>query len=188
MINITIECDDCGLTIDDLIGEPMLQIAHNRRSRYILGTEALSTEEMESIAEDNRYWSAPVYAYIHGGVTISMGTFGCPWDSGQSGIVYREKAALAKDFGHKRWNQHTARKAHKAALATVEELDLILRGEVYRYEITDAEGNHLDSCSGFVGEKWCREAAEEAAEYYRKQEQQNDAWRTTAAPLDSASL
>lgn len=39
----------------------------------------------------------PIYAYEHGGITISTGGFSCPWDSGQVGFVYisREEAALA---------------------------------------------------------------------------------------------
>jgi hypothetical protein len=187
MINVKIEYDDCGLTIDDLLGEPIMQIAYSS-SRYTLGTERMDPDDMQSIADDPRYYSAPVFAYIHSGVTISMGRFGCPWDSGQSGIIYRLKTELAHELGHKRWNQHTAKKARAAALATVKALDQILRGEIYRYEITDDNGEHLDSCGGFVGEDWARSAAEDAAAYYRAQEQKDNEHRTAAAPLDSACL
>lgn len=182
-IQIHIDYDDSGLTIDDLLGEiTPWSVAYSSR-RYTLGTERMSADEIESIADDRRYWSAPVYAYIHSGVTISMGKFGCPWDSGQSGIVYAEKAEIAKSLGHKRWNQHTAARAARAASAIVQELDLILRGEIYRYEITTDDGEHLDSCGGYIGKDHCQKDAEDAAAYYRAEKQ-----RTAAAQMDSASL
>lgn len=181
-IYVSIQHDDYPATIDDLLGEiAPWSVAYTSR-RYTLGTEHMSADEIERIAADRRYWSAPVYAYIHSGVTISMGKFGCPWDSGQSGIVYAEKAEIAKSLGHKRWNQHTAARAARAARTIVEEMDLILRGEIYRYEITDGNGTHLDSCGGYVGEDHCREDAENAAAYYRAE------MRAAAAPMDSASL
>lgn len=167
-IQITIKYDDRGFSIDDLMGDPIMQIAYSSH-RYTLGTVHMDADEMQRIADDPRYWSAPVYAYIHSGVTISMGSFGDPWDSGQSGIVYAEKSSLAAAFGHKRWNQHTAARAARAARAIVKDLDLILRGEIYRYEITTDDGEHLDSCGGYVGEDHCREDAESIAAYYRAQ-------------------
>lgn len=187
-IHIHIDYDDSGLTIDDLLGEITPWSVAYSSNRYTLGTEQMSADEIESIAEDRRYWSAPVYAYIHSGVTISMGKFGCPWDSGQSGIVYAEKVEIAKSLGHKRWNQHTAARAQKIATSIIEELDLILRGEIYRYEITDDDGTHLDSCGGFVGKDHCREDAESAAAYYRAEKQRTADLRTAAATMDSASL
>lgn len=47
---------------------------------------------------DNPDWEKyPVYAYIHGGVTVSLSPFGDRWDSGQLGCIW----ASDKDFAER---------------------------------------------------------------------------------------
>lgn len=44
----------------------------------------------------------PVYAYVHGGMTISTTPFSCPWDSGKLGWIVMTKQALRENYGVKR--------------------------------------------------------------------------------------
>lgn len=46
---------------------------------------------------DNDWEKYPVYAYIHGGVTVSLSPFGDRWDSGQLGCIW----ASDKDFAER---------------------------------------------------------------------------------------
>ena len=41
--------------------------------------------------------SQPIYAYMHGGVTVSLTPFSCRWDSCQVGLVFSHK----DDYGSK---------------------------------------------------------------------------------------
>jgi len=114
----------------------------------------------------------PVYAYIHGGVTISTGN-GYPyndrWDGGACGFIYctRTKAAL----------EWTGADSEKRALdylrGEIETFDAYLRGDCFYYtvEVTDADGHtqDADSCGGYVGSGGdyggALEQAREAANY-----------------------
>lgn len=158
--------DSNDLGIDDLIPEPLLQVAYLSRSRYTLGTEGVSMDRMDEIRDDKSLFKLPVYAYIHSGVCLSTGPFGDRFDSGMSGFVYAERKYLAEQFGHKRWNQHTKRRAIEAAECVVQEVSDILGGEVYGYQIVDdVTGEEVDSCYGYVGRKNVEEAGAEALKY-----------------------
>lgn len=93
-------------------------------------------------------------AYIHGGVALSLGTFSCPWDSGQVGYVLVRRLSC--------WKKRD--KAEAAALSLVEEWNQYLSGDVWGYVVEDTHGNQLDSCWGFYGQKWAVEEAKSAAE------------------------
>lgn len=108
----------------------------------------------------------PLYLYDHGGITISAGAFGCPWDSGQVGWQYVTDKALAEE-----WAGDEA-KAISYMDATLSEYDSYLRGEVYGFIVErgtptivttkypdgtstvteDVEWEQTDSCWGFIGD------------------------------------
>lgn len=99
----------------------------------------------------NGYWVFPVYAYIHSGVSLSLGRssypFNCPWDTSFRGfaLVKRQKG----------WT-YTRTKAEKVAASIVEEWDDILNGNVYGYD------TGADSCWGFVGDEGLKDAISQA--------------------------
>jgi hypothetical protein len=159
-LTINIYPDDTGC-IDDYVCGDDITVAYLRDTRYVLGTKAVTQDEMDRIAEDiesGKLIGLPVYAYIHSGIALSTGKFSCPWDSGQSGFVYM-KAEDAPSYGE----------PEAALRSMVETVGQILNGEVYGYEIVDEQGEHVDSCWGFVGFDDVNAEANRSAEYYAKQ-------------------
>ena len=89
----------------------------------------------------------PLYMYDHGGITISLSPFSCPWDSGQIGFVEIQRDRMLSEFGGKIFTLKLKAKALEVAQQEVETFDMYLRGEIYGYIIDDEE-----SCWGFYGE------------------------------------
>lgn len=89
-----------------------------------------------------------VYAYIHGGITISTGPYSDPWDSGIIGYVYVTKERM-KYMGIPE-NEMTAENANKIIDEEIKTYDDYLCGEVFAY-IIDGPGFH-ESCTGFIGD------------------------------------
>lgn len=145
--------------VEDLLGESDFTVAYTKGSRYILGTKALTVEKMDALQQDKSVFCIPVYAYIHSGVRLSTGAFSDPWDSGRSGLVYCDKATLARHMHHKRWCARTRQLVEKYMGSYVDAVSKVLDGDVWGYRILDDEGEELDSCYGIVG----REEAEQLA-------------------------
>lgn len=61
---------------------------------------ALSYSELTEIIGESHI-ILPIYAYEHGGITLSTGSFSCPWDSGQVGWIYATKERFIKETGYK---------------------------------------------------------------------------------------
>lgn len=105
----------------------------------------------------------PVYAYEHGGITIKANSKGVGWDSfdsGQLGFVYASHEKILKEFGNKKLTKKVLEKAEQCLIQEVNSYDDYLTGNVWGYEITDENGELLDSCWGFVGDyKYCLEEA-----------------------------
>ena len=102
------------------------------------------------------YFLLPLILYDHSGISMSTTTewpYNCPWDAGQVGFIYASKAKL-KEEG--------IMDGAKALRQEVETYDQYLRGDVYGYTITDPEGEHVDSCWGFIGGDYAMEQAIEA--------------------------
>lgn len=86
----------------------------------------------------------PVQAYIHSGITVSLGSFSCPWDSGTCGLVLIDPAAFTRgDLGGTP-EQHAA--------TVIQTADDYLTGNVYGYSVENADGDSVDSCWGFFGD------------------------------------
>jgi hypothetical protein len=115
----------------------------------------------------------PVYMYEHSGVMLSTGAFGCPWDSGQVGVIYVEREKVLKDYSVKRISPKVREKVLACLKAEVEEFSKYLNGECYGFVISrpkccEACGNtssdELDSCWGFIGFEYAKQSAIEAAD------------------------
>jgi hypothetical protein len=134
----------------------------------------------------------PLYLYDHSGLSISTGSFSCPWDSGQVGFIYcsLKKAQYewgTKDSEVKGWDgeanytlnedgsKRTLREAATRFLeGEVEHYDQYLRGNCYGY-VVEAEDFEEDSCWGFIGDlDYVKKEAESIADYHNKRMDEED--------------
>lgn len=119
--------------------------------RYSLpNDDKISMEEAKEIFEDDAYISRRVYGYDHGGLTINMQGFHCPWDSGQLGIIYISKADYLREYPDANFDEACLQKIYEHMLAEVETYDQYLLGDVWGFEATYDDGSE-DSCWGFYG-------------------------------------
>jgi len=119
--------------------------------RYNLGDKhGLNPGEIQTLLNLRTTLSLPVYAYEHGQLTVSTKPFGCPWDSGQLGVIFVTKAKVVETFGA--WNAETKAKALECLEQEVKTYNDYLTGEVYGFRVLDAgTGELIDSCYGFYG-------------------------------------
>lgn len=125
----------------------LIHITYMNKSRYVLGTQSVTSEEMGDLMEkihSGIIKGKPVYAYVHSGSKISTSPFSCPWDSGLSGVVYIDEGKEG-DFSD----------VDDALECTIKEFNDYLSGNVWGYEIFDVnslgEETYLSSCYGFIG-------------------------------------
>lgn len=84
------------------------------------------------------------------------------WDSGQVGVIFDTPGGRT-DCG---LENATPEVIERALRAEVHSYDQFLRGEVYCFTVIDSDGEHVDSCCGFLGDiDYVRSQANEAAEY-----------------------
>lgn len=97
-------------------------------------------------------------AYIHSGVRLALSGEGNfpdrQWDVSQLGFVFASK---------KEWRLRKS--ARKAAESIIETWNQYLSGDVWGFDVTDEDGNSLDSCCGFYGLNYAKEQAIESAEH-----------------------
>lgn len=106
----------------------------------------------------NGYWVFPVYAYIHGGVALSVGSHNFPdarWDVSMSGF-----ALIKRESG-----TYTEKTAFKAAEGLIEEWNQYLSGDVYGYKIVDENDDEIESNWGYYGSECCMTEAESIVEF-----------------------
>lgn len=151
------------------------KIAYLSRSRNCLGTEATSVEMLDEIGRkvrDGEYIGIPVWAYVHSGATIQAAwsnPFSCPWDSGQSGLVYASRADVLADNRRKRMSPELLAKTHEAMRAFVQDFDTYLRGEVYGVIVKNRKTDEeLESCWGIFGHDFAVKEAERMLEEVAK--------------------
>lgn len=178
-LRVRIEYDtDVEMPEDDIF-----QITYRASSRYTLGTEGISDERKDEIERglaDGSLIGWPVFAYVHSGSTIRMAEtnpFHCPWDSGQSGVVYAKREDVLKEWGNKRLTKAVIAKAQAYAKGVVETFASYLEGDVYGYIVERTRVNAdddvvvektLDSCWGFYGLDYAKGEGKEAAEHYKQ--------------------
>lgn len=123
--------------------------------RYNLGdTHHHTPDSLKEYLEENKdtvLW-LPVYMYDHSGITISTGSFSCPWDSGQLGVILVTREQALEEFGGKRLTKKIKEKAYNLLEGEVKVYDQYLRGDVYGFIVEDSDGFHVDSCWGFFGD------------------------------------
>lgn len=120
-------------------------------------------EKEEHFVENySNYWIFPVYAYIHSGISLSLGNseypFNCNWDTSMRGYILVEKEKYIEG------NLPiitTKPEAKQYAKGLISSWNQYLSGEVYKFEIikkvtceccNNVEEESLDSCCGFYGE------------------------------------
>jgi len=98
----------------------------------------------------------PLYLYDHSGITMSTGSFSCPWDSGQVGHIHISLEKIRKEFGCKRVSKQMRERIEGYLKNEVKSFDDYITGNVYGFSITreepDGEEIDLDSCWGFLGD------------------------------------
>lgn len=117
-------------------------------------------QEVEEAYKDGRIvYYAPVYAYIHSGITVSLGR-GYPyndgWDSGLAGMVYVTKEKAKAEFP-KLANRTLWLACEKVAKSEVEVFDQYLTGDVWGYWVWEKGQDKFagESCYGFYGYDYC---------------------------------
>lgn len=142
-------------------------------NRYTLGDKdhGLSIEECQAIAENPDYISLPLFLYDHSGITINTSGFGCPWDSGQVGIIYIPRCDAEEDWPGT--PEETEAKAIDCLKSEVKTYDQYLTGDVWGFVIKDALGEEVESIWGFFGQECCLEEAKSIVDYQIELEAKN---------------
>lgn len=113
-----------------------------------------------------KYHIFPLSAYIHSGVRLYLGTHKiCQWDSCQVGLVFASKSE---------WK--TKAKALKCVEGLIEIWNQYLSGQVYGFQVEDADGEQIDSCYGFYGDEGVEQAIADAKgtiDFNEKEHKQN---------------
>ena len=91
----------------------------------------------------------PVSAYIHSGVSLSIGEKS-GWDSGQVGYIYATKKGIRDNFMVKNVTKKLIEHTIKILENEIETFGNYVSGEVYGFEIVK-DGEVIDSLSGFYG-------------------------------------
>ena len=107
-----------------------------------------SFQELMTALSDVKKIQYPVYAYIHGGVTFSIGDFGDPWDSGCCGIIYVAYDEIEKEYGEV--SEETIAKAKTVLQGEIEMVDMYATGDTYGFRLLEFD-TEIDSCWGFYG-------------------------------------
>ncbi len=117
-------------------------------------------------AQINAVVVLPLYLYDHSGLRIKVGSFQgllpqghAEFDSGKVGFIYVSREAVRKKYD--RVNKATICKAESVLRGEVEVYNQYLRGDVYGYVITDANGTELEggACGGYYGSETAEDEA-----------------------------
>ena len=103
---------------------------------------------------DKHFVMLPLYLYDHGGLSISVGSYGCPWDSGKVGFIYVSRESREYDD------------LAAGLTAEVEVYNQYLQGDAWGYTIENPAGDVTDSCWGFYGFDYCKSEAIHIATQY----------------------
>jgi hypothetical protein len=134
----------------------------------------MDTADLYKLIEEKGTIISTLYLYDHSGITISMGSFSCPWDSGPVGYIYMTKETVLKEWGE---GEEAYERARNCMKGEVEVYDNYLTGEVYSFKIEDPDGEEIDSCSGYYGndgkEDMIKECQNTIDYYIKKKEERN---------------
>lgn len=134
-------------------------------NREDLNPEVLEVKDLQELLLDFKKSNLviPVYAYEHGGITISArkSVMIDSWDGGQLGFIYVTHDKIKSEYSSKRLTKSILEKAEKCLIAEIETYDDYLNSNVWGY-IVERDGEVIDSCWGYYGDDG-REFAEQEA-------------------------
>jgi hypothetical protein len=124
---------------------------HDDPHSYANGLVGKKVNRLVNDAVRAGYVVIPLYLMDHSGISMSTGSFGCPWDSGQIGWIICDNETIEREFNGDR------ELAHKALEAEVSVYDDYLTGNVYGFIVEERvcedcdTWEETDSCWGFFG-------------------------------------
>lgn len=86
-----------------------------------------------------------VYYYEHGGIALSLGSFGCPFDSGVAAWIAVPKSKVRREYGCKRVTKKIEERVVRAFKGEIEELQAYINGDVYFWCV-----DNEDACGGYL--------------------------------------
>lgn len=104
------------------------------------------------------YHVCTISRYSHSGVSYTRGAPTCRWDSGYAGFAIVETAKMSDD------------KFEKMVDTDLQTFTDWANGNVYSVYVENANGDHVDSCSGFIGYEAAKEAFEDACKQFENYE------------------
>ena len=119
--------------------------------RYNLGDVQPKQDPQEWLKENAPKGSIvlPLYLYDHSGITMSTGSFGDPWDSGQVGYIVATPEKIRECYMVKRITKAIRAKAEAVLKQEVQTYDDFITGNVWGYTIESVK--NCESC----GQKTC---------------------------------
>lgn len=123
-----------------------------RRDIDELGSWDCVREELMRCHEIYTSCIKPVYMYDNSGIALSTTGFSCPWDSGQVGFVFVDKATIKKE-------SITRVQAIKALHSELNAYDQYVRGDVWDIVVFYDSGNVVESVCGFYGHEYAESEA-----------------------------
>lgn len=112
-------------------------------------------ETARRIAQHRDNIGFPVWMYDHSGTcykAAAKNPFHCPWDSGLFGFIYVSRADARKEYNVARLTPAIVAKVQEVLQSEVETYSQWANGQVYMWEVLDADGDQIDSCYGYIGE------------------------------------
>jgi hypothetical protein len=118
-------------------------------------------EELDELIEQDNAHAIDIYAYSHGGTTISTSPFSCPWDSGKAGYIYVTK----EKWENEGFDWEDKKKIEEYLKNEIKTLDDYMQGNIYGYVIKDSSGEEKDSCWDYYGLDYCISEAKLSLDY-----------------------
>jgi len=151
---IRVEIDEDPFNPRDDSNMGTMVCAHRR---YRLGDEQSNQETSkdlynELVRERGAVVIKQLYLYDHSGLTINTTGFSCGWDSGVVGFIYATRQDIQEWLQCKNMTKKVLELANEILVDEVKAYDEYLTGDVYRWSVKDADGDHLDSCGGYFGD------------------------------------
>ncbi len=130
-------------------------IVYRRGARNAIGDVGYDESGRDEFARRRDVVKLPIFACIHGGITVNTTGFSCPWDSGQSGWIFADYEKIRKEFGVKRVTKKVKEKIENILRGEIETYDTYLQGDVWYVEITKG-GDVVDGVGGIFGIDYAR--------------------------------